>query len=528
MSELKTKTSFSNFHIMIILSILIICSIIFRITVFPYDLPIIQDGELYFWYANDMSLTKNFPNWGETYFPNTLWPTFLSIFFIFFSYTNFINFMELQRVVSLSLSIITAISIYFLSKKFANKNCALLGTTLFLFEPRLIENSLAGITEPLLILLVTTSVLSFLKKEIFFKYMSFGILALATLTRYEVGILIIPFIIFYLFKNQKSKQIVHLGICLTIFFIIVFSVDSIRAENTSAEAPGILDHYMAIIGFYQSNSVSESRTILNDENFNNQTFTNSKSFTIETVLENLFKYYLWLIFPIFFIFVPLGIYDFLFKNNWKKSFMMCCMFLTLIPMFYALTRDFQEMRYLYIQIPFLCVLTLPMIEYLNKKTNKRIFVFLFIFLIIITCSIFYYEKTFKDNQFEHEYFMIAKKINSTMNVSNDIFPADKYIRSAKISELNEFPVLRNSFDLFSLKVISIHEKESLEKFLEYAKDNDLEYLVIDEDGDGVEFLYSIFHNEEKYQFLENVYDSKDENYKYHVKFFKIHYDKLFI
>ena len=111
-----------------------------------------------------------------------------------------------------------------------------------------------------------------------------------------------------------------------------------------------------------------------------------------------------------------------------------------------------------------------------------------------------------------------------MDVSNDLFPADKYIRSAKIAGLNEFPVLRNSFDIFSLKVISIHEKETLDEFLEYAKENNLEYLVIDDDGDGVEFLYEIFHNETDFKFLEKIYDSQNDGYNYHVKFFRINYN----
>jgi hypothetical protein len=130
-----------------------------------------------------------------------------------------------------------------------------------------------------------------------------------------------------------------------------------------------------------------------------------------------------------------------------------------------------------------------------------------------------------------------------MKVTNEIFPADKYIRSAKIAELSEFPVLRNSFELFSLKIIAIHEtcnnfehslcfknkisideKETLREFLEFAKENNLGYLVIDDDGDDVEFLYDVFHNENNFEFLEKIYDSKIDGYNYHVKFFKINYD----
>ena len=116
MSELKTEKNFSNVQIVIFLGILVVISIIFRMIAFPYDLPIPQDGEVYFWYANDISITKSIPDWGEVYFPNTLWPTFLSVFFSFFSSDNFVDYMTLQRIVTSGLSILTAIPISVLGR----------------------------------------------------------------------------------------------------------------------------------------------------------------------------------------------------------------------------------------------------------------------------------------------------------------------------------------------------------------------------------------------------------------------------
>ena len=48
--------------------------------------------------------------------------------------------------------------------------------------------------------------------------------------------------------------------------------------------------------------------------------------------------------------------------------------------------------------------------------------------------------------------------------------------------------------------------------------------LIDEDGDGMKYLYHVFHNEKEYPFLEKIFDSKLEGFKYHVKFFKIDHD----
>ena len=36
----------------------------------------------------------------------------------------------------------------------------------------------------------------------------------------------------------------------------------------------------------------------------------------------------------------------------------------------------------------------------------------------------------------------------------------------------------------------------------------------------------IFYNEEKYTFLEKIYDTKDMNFDYHVKIFEINYEEF--
>ncbi len=229
--------------------------------------------------------------------------------------------------------------------------------------------------------------------------------------------------------------------------------------------------------------------------------------------------------PLFLVFIPMGLFKFFKNRNFEKWTIIISMAFMILPAFYAFSRDFQEMRYLYIQIPLLCVIASFSIKFFSEKINReKLVMILFLSSIILTGAIFYYDQVSLDNKQEKEYFEIAKKINSTMKVTNDVFPADKFIRSAKIAELTEFPVLRNSFDLFSLKVVSIHEKDTLNEFLEYAKENNLEYLVIDNDGDGVEFLYEIFHNETDFKFLEKIYDSKNDGYNYHVKFFRINYN----
>ena len=111
------------------------------------DLPSVTDTELY-------------------HFPNNGWPIFLTVFFSVFESDNYLAFMDLQRYVSVSISVITIIPVYLLCRRFFNKTLSLVGPAIYVFHPLIVNNSLLGVTEPLFILLVTLSLYLFLSKNL--------------------------------------------------------------------------------------------------------------------------------------------------------------------------------------------------------------------------------------------------------------------------------------------------------------------------------------------------------------------------
>ena len=74
------------------LSILAIIGIIIRAVYYPYELPLVFDSLMYFWYANDMSIIGGFPT--NYSFPNNGWPTILSLFFSMYNSENFSRLYE--------------------------------------------------------------------------------------------------------------------------------------------------------------------------------------------------------------------------------------------------------------------------------------------------------------------------------------------------------------------------------------------------------------------------------------------------
>ncbi|SVE14246.1 uncharacterized protein METZ01_LOCUS467100, partial [marine metagenome] len=162
----------------ICLIIIGLVSLVISIYYLPYDLPITHDNDDYFWYAIDMSLLGEFPQMFSPYehdinpdvlpqyrFSNNGWPAFLSLFFSLANFENVQEYMELQRYLTITISIITIIPLYLLCRKFFDKYFSLLGVALFAFQPRLFEDSFLGGNIQLFVFLGTCALSLFLSKN---------------------------------------------------------------------------------------------------------------------------------------------------------------------------------------------------------------------------------------------------------------------------------------------------------------------------------------------------------------------------
>lgn len=208
--------------------IIAIVGLIIRLYYLPYNLPVILDAQQFFWYANDLVILGKFRYMDS---PHIVWPGFLSIFFLLSHSDNFLDYMNIQRLVTIFLSMITIIPVYFLCKKFFNPKIALVGAALFIFEPRLIQNSLSGLAEPLFIFLISVSLLFFLNKNKKIVYISFIIVGLVSLVRPE-GIFVffaLSILFFIKYKNEK-KVILQYIFVLSLFILTLLPIGIIRED----------------------------------------------------------------------------------------------------------------------------------------------------------------------------------------------------------------------------------------------------------------------------------------------------------
>ena len=111
---IESNSKIFSKNAIICLGVIALAGFLIRFVYFPEGIPITLDAADSFWYASDLSISGTFPHDNV---PNNGWPTFLSVFFYFFNSENFLDYMELQRYVTVIISVGTIIPVFILCRK---------------------------------------------------------------------------------------------------------------------------------------------------------------------------------------------------------------------------------------------------------------------------------------------------------------------------------------------------------------------------------------------------------------------------
>ena len=513
-----------------------------RLVYFPYDVPLFNDSQGYFWYAIDMSILNQLPS-GHS-IVNIGWPSFLSIIFQTMDSNYFLDYHNMQRFVGTVFSVATIFPVYFLCSMYFKKSYSLLGAALFVFEPRLIQNSFAGTPESMYVFLMALLLFLFLSNNFKKVYLAFGILALLALVRYEGLLMIIPIsIVFFIRFRKQKRDLIKYIICISIFILILVPVAYFKTETMG---PGMdaFSHISAGPEYYQA-SIQNNSSALAD-------FLYLGSI-------NLIKFLGWALIPSFIIFVPLGII-FIFKSlDYKKITIILSIFIMLIPAFYGYSRGYEEIKYLYVLYPIFCVLGCFTFKTFLEKFHKRNLVFCTIIGGIILSSVFFVEWKSTDNEHYLEAYEILTEIGQKEMKINKEFGGDgefTYFSWITLHNVDEFPILQkdvpsneitfakrfgvgimnpNSPEINAMieEAAEYHNPEitSLRDYFQILEKQKITHLLLDEItstpliNDELRYnLKGVFNHENDYPFLVKEYDSKENGFNYHVKLFKIDYD----
>ena len=507
-----------------------------RLYFFPYDVPLFNDSQGYFWYAIDMSLHHQLPV-GHS-LVNNGWSSFLSFIFHLMDSNNFLDYHNMQRFVGVVFSVATIFPVYLLCSRYFKKSYSLLGATLFIFEPKLIENSFIGTPESMYVFLMALLLFLFLSTNFKKIYLAFAIVALLALVRYEGFLMIIPLsVVFFIRFRKQKKDLIKYTICISIFILIL--VPMAYLKNETAGQDGFVSHIAAGPMYYQA-SIQENTSTLAD-------FLYLGSI-------NLIKYLGWAQIPSFIIFVPLGII-LIFKDiDYKKIIIILSILIMLIPAFYGYSRGFQEIKYLYVLYPIFCVLACFTFKLLVEKFNRKNLIFCMIIGGIILSSVVFTEwKSMDREHYLETYEILTELPQKEMKINQEFGTYGgeiTYFHWVRLHDVDEFPILKKELPQSKItytkrphlygedvmkdqKAQEYHniEIDNLRDYFQVLEKQKITHLILDQAVIGQLIndelrlhLRDIFSHENKYPFLVKEYDSKENGFNYHVKLFKIDYD----
>lgn len=497
----ERKIDFLTKHVAVSLLIVGVIGLFLRLYYFPYGIPLTSDALGYFLYATDISIIGH-PSINY-YFNNNGWPIFLSVFFKIFRLDNALDYMNLQRMITISISISTIIPIYFLCKRFFDKPYAIVGAAIFAFDPRIIQNSLLGITEPLFIILLTSAIVLFLSNNRKMIYLSFAIVAFASTVRTEGLFVFFPLFVMFCIHNRKESNRIAKCIFAAVIFVLILLPISIFRVNSIGR-----DGFTSVL----SGGVIKVTSTAHENVLNH----------FIVALENFVKFSAWSLIPIFIFFVPIGLYLVLKERNQENWTIISLLISMIIPVFYAFSVA-PDTRYIYPLFPLFCIISIFTIKKMSDRIKVRnILLIIIIGSVLLSSSIFLDFKKF-DYDHQKEAFGIAGHIVGVANGINDYYSEDSYVKAAELPE--KWPAIGSTI-VFRPIIIDSSGFDNLGKYIEFAKNEGLTHLVLDGAKNRPNFFNDAYYHDEKYPYLIKVFDSLDQGYKYHLKIYKIDYNKF--
>ena len=493
----------------LIISIFAIVSLLFRINFASFDIPILLDGLNYYLFAHEITFSQNYPV--GILGTNDGWSLFLSSFFMLFNNTDFMTLNVIQRCLSISLSVITVIPVYYLCRQFVPERFAVIGAVFFIFDPRIISNSTLGITEPLFIFLNVLILVTIFKNNSKFVYLTFLLIALSSIVRYEGLLMIIPVSIFYFIKFRFNQKIIKNFFIGVIIFLIILS--PIVALRTDANGMDGLSSHIFPSGYFSK----ELNKKLDNESVSGRTYDNFiLDFSIKSVFNTL-KYLVWVSIPLFILFLPIAAYRIFQNKNDKINYLLLFSAFLIIPALYIYGREIQETRYLLVLVPIFSVFTAYGLSKYKKFSSNFWVAVLFIGIISMSILFLWY---FQDEEYnmKKETYYVSKIVTDIATGVNN-YERAHMLKAAELDQNWPEPLEYTDGEFkgeyvtkTKVNIITLDNSSNLIEFIHNSKTLNLSHLVVFEKNQK-EFLNNIFVKPEKYPYLELEFDSKSMDFE---------------
>ena len=317
--------------VFLLIGIVIISTGIKLYGLYSYDLEP-HDSKLYYYYGKEIASHYAIPK-DSSFLHNLGFPLILAPVFKVLDYP-YETSMIIQKHFTILLSSVTIPLVYLFARRFFEPKYAIIGAAIFAFDPRIIQNSTLGITEPLYILLFFASLIFCFRNNL---YLAFFVAGCAATARFE-GIILFPILLMFMNDIRKKR---------TVLLILLFAIPMIM----------VMSFYISSgannVTYQIQREISVFDQITDDpysEKYNQPLFLER--------IANSFVYLGWFTFPMFLFFIPLGIY-----LNRKNKKLILALVITAGTGLWAYLDAFDT-RYFFHMYPFILLLILPAFRFL--------------------------------------------------------------------------------------------------------------------------------------------------------------------
>jgi len=218
--------SMSKKTIIAYLCLIILSSLFIKLYLVDFSVP--ETGDNWIYVLRAMANSQG--NYLETPTKTQGWNLFLSPLFSILDSNEYLDYVNISRIASIVLSLITIVPVYFFSRKFFSEKYSILGAAIFGFIPQLSYNSTLGYSEPLFILVFVVAIHFLISKNLNkMIFVSFILLGILFWIRFPGLLVIPPFIIIYFIQYRNfKKSIPYFLICLVLLLIVISPILSIR------------------------------------------------------------------------------------------------------------------------------------------------------------------------------------------------------------------------------------------------------------------------------------------------------------
>jgi hypothetical protein len=357
---------------------------------------------------------------------------------------------------------------------------------------------------------------------------SFSIIALVSITRYEGLLLIIPFsIIFFIRLKKERKTIFKYLFALSLFLLIIIPIGTLRMESSGQD--GFISHYFAGLTYVSDDLVEGTEE---DEEWVVEGQNNIPIF-LKNGIFGFIKALGLLLIPFCIFLIPASLFVIFRKKpqtkiDLKTSSIIFFIGTMSIPAFYAFGRNIDDPRFIFVFLPFLCILSIPILKSIQEKYNhKRIFSICFMGVIIIGgILVMEYQKIDYEN--ELEVYQIMQYVIKNTDGVNAISPESRYFKTAEIENIwpniSNLEISDSGHVSREINRIFAEDFNTLDEFLTESKKRGISHLIVDGKENRPNFLNLVYQNDEEYPFLEKIYDSAENDFEYHVKIYLIDYE----